>query len=174
MAWYHQATSHYLSQCWHSSVSPSDVNRAQSVNSSPFSATVNWVNIGSDNGLSPTQCQAIILTNAELLSFGPLQAKYNEVYIKIQNFSFMKMHLKIPVVKWRAFCPGGRWVNCFCFRFLCLFSWNELLPAKLKVFCKFFTIRNMILKSLLILTTHDAEYITFSLAFLLTWSNWRF
>ena len=32
MAWCHQTSSHYLSQCWHSSVSPDNVNRTQSVN----------------------------------------------------------------------------------------------------------------------------------------------
>ena len=34
MAWCHQATSHYLSQCWPRSVSPNDVARPQWVNSS--------------------------------------------------------------------------------------------------------------------------------------------
>ena len=29
MAWYHQATSHYLSQCWHRSMSPNGVTRPQ-------------------------------------------------------------------------------------------------------------------------------------------------
>ena len=27
--------------------------------------------------------------------------------MKIQNFSFMKMHLKLSFAKWRPFCPGG-------------------------------------------------------------------
>ena len=35
MAWCHQATSHYLSQCWLSSLSPYGVTRPQWVNSSP-------------------------------------------------------------------------------------------------------------------------------------------
>ena len=33
MAWCHQATSHYLSQCWHSSPSPNGITRPQWVNS---------------------------------------------------------------------------------------------------------------------------------------------
>ena len=59
MAWCRQATSHYLSQCWPKSMSPCGVTRPQWVNSSIF---------GSDNGLLPVWCQAIIQTNAGLLS----------------------------------------------------------------------------------------------------------
>ena len=32
MAWCHQATSHYLSQCWHRSLSPYDITRPQWIN----------------------------------------------------------------------------------------------------------------------------------------------
>ena len=63
------------------------------------------VSIGSDNGLSPIRRQAIIWTNAVLLSIGPLGTKFSEILIKIQIFSFTKMHLKISSVKWRPFCP---------------------------------------------------------------------
>ena len=59
------------------------------------------------NGLSPIRCQTIILTNAGLLSIGPLGTNFSEILIKIQNFSFTKMHLKITSVKWRPFRPGG-------------------------------------------------------------------
>ena len=69
-------------------------------------ASVNWVSFGSDNGLSPNRHQAIILTNAGLLSIGPLGRSFNEILIKIQNFSFTKMHLKMSSAKWRPFCPG--------------------------------------------------------------------
>ena len=37
--------------------------------------------IGSDNGLSPGRRQAIIWTNAEILSIGPLQTKFSEILI---------------------------------------------------------------------------------------------
>ena len=63
--------------------------------------------IGSDNGLSPGRRQVIIWINAGLLSIGPLGTNFNENLIKMQNFSFTKMHLKISSVKWRPFCPGG-------------------------------------------------------------------
>ena len=67
----------------------------------------NRINIGSDNGLSPIRRQAIIWTNAGLLSIGPLGTNFSEVLIKIQNW----MHLKMSSAKWRPFCPVGGWVN---------------------------------------------------------------
>ena len=79
--------------------------------------------IGSDNGLSPGRRQAIILTNAGILSIGPLGTNFNEVSIGIKVFSFKKMHFKITSAKWRPFCLGlnvlisichqpGRELNC--------------------------------------------------------------
>ena len=72
---------------------------------------MNWVSIGSDNGLLPIRRQAIIWTNAGLLSIGPLGTNFSEILIKIQNFSFTKIHLKISSAKWRPFCPGGDQIN---------------------------------------------------------------
>ena len=40
--------------------------------------------IGSENGLLPSQCQAIIWTNAGLMSIEPLQTYFSEILIKIQ------------------------------------------------------------------------------------------
>ena len=51
--------------------------------------------IGSDNGLSPDQRQAIIWTNAGILSIGPLGTNSSEILITIQTFSFKKMHLNM-------------------------------------------------------------------------------
>ena len=48
MAWCHQATSHYLSQCWHRSMSPYGVTRPQWVKAGcHIYVLVNYVNIGS-------------------------------------------------------------------------------------------------------------------------------
>ena len=47
---------------------------------------------GSDNGLSPVRHQAIILTNAGILSIGPLGANFHELLFEIEIFSFKKMH----------------------------------------------------------------------------------
>ena len=62
--------------------------------------------IGSDNGLSPDRCQAIIWTNAELLLIGPLGTNFSEILIEILTFSFQKMRLKVSFAKWRPFCLG--------------------------------------------------------------------
>ena len=64
------------------------------------------ISIGSDNGLSPGRRQAIIWTNAGILSNGRLGTNFNEFSIEIHTFSFMKMHLKISSGKWRPFCLG--------------------------------------------------------------------
>ena len=48
--------------------------------------SVNWVSIGSDNGLLPAWHQAITWTNAHLLSIGPLEKNFNEIWTKIQSF----------------------------------------------------------------------------------------
>ena len=62
--------------------------------------------IGSDNGLSPGRRQAIIWTNAGILLIGPLGTNFNEIFIEIPTFSFMKMRLNVSSVKWRPFCLG--------------------------------------------------------------------
>ena len=62
--------------------------------------------IGSDNGLSPDRRQAIIWTNAALLSIGPLRTYFSENLIKIQQFSLKKLHVKMSSAKWRPSCLG--------------------------------------------------------------------
>ena len=62
--------------------------------------------IGSDNGLSPGRCQAIIQTIAGLLSIRHLGTNFNEILIEINIFLFKKMHLKLSSGKWRPFCLG--------------------------------------------------------------------
>ena len=62
--------------------------------------------IGSDNGLSPERCQAIIWTNAGILLIEALGTNFSEIWSKIHTFSITKMHLKKSSVKWHPFCPG--------------------------------------------------------------------
>ena len=45
-------------------------------------ASVNRDTIGSDNGLSPIRCQAIMSTNAGLLSIGPLWTNFIKIFIQ--------------------------------------------------------------------------------------------
>ena len=62
--------------------------------------------IGSDNGLSPGRCQAIIWTNAGILLIRTLGTNFSEILGEIHSFSFSKTHLKMSSAKWRLFCPG--------------------------------------------------------------------
>ena len=68
--------------------------------------------IGSDNGLSPDRRQAIIWTNAGLLSIEPLQTYFSENLIKIQPFSLKKMHVKMSSAKWPPSCLGLNLLTC--------------------------------------------------------------
>ena len=72
---------------------------------------MNRVSIGSDNGLSPIRRQAIIQTNAGLLSIGTLGTSFSEFLIKIQNFSFTKLRPKMSSARMAAILSRGRWVN---------------------------------------------------------------
>ena len=67
--------------------------------------------IGLDNGLSPVRCQAIISTNAGILLIGPLGTNFSETLIRIQIFSFKKMHYKMSSAKWRSFLSRSQCVN---------------------------------------------------------------
>ena len=49
----------------------------------------------SDNGLSPSRRQVLTWITAQVLSIGPLGTNLIEIRIKIRNFSFMKMRLKV-------------------------------------------------------------------------------
>ena len=46
-------------------------------------------------------------TNVNSLSINPLETNFNEIGIKIHDFSFTKMHLKMLYAKWWSFCPWG-------------------------------------------------------------------
>ena len=61
--------------------------------------------IGSDIGLLPGWYQAIIWTNAGILSIGPLTTNLSEILIGIHKLSFKKMHVKMSA-KWRQSCLG--------------------------------------------------------------------
>ena len=80
--------------------------------------------IGSDNGLSPGRCQAIIWTNAGILLIKPCGTNFNEIWIKIKQFSFKKMRLKMSSGKRRPFClslnvlMAVKWYSYCVMRFL--------------------------------------------------------
>ena len=75
-------------------------------------ASVNWVSIGSGNGLSPVPRQAITWTNGNLLSIGPLGTNFSKIRIEIQNFHSWKCIWKHSLEKKpRPFCPRGDELN---------------------------------------------------------------
>ena len=60
--------------------------------------------IGPDNGLSPSQRQAIIWTNAGILLIQTLGTHFSEIFSEIPTFSFKKPHVKMSSVKRLPFC----------------------------------------------------------------------
>ena len=68
--------------------------------------------IGSNNGLLPCRCQAIIWTNAGKSLIWPLGTHFGEILIKTHTFPFKKMHLKMPSAKCRPFCLGLNVLIC--------------------------------------------------------------
>ena len=62
--------------------------------------------IDSDNSLSPGQRQSTIWTNAGILLTVPLGTRFSEILIKINTFSFKKVHFKISSSKWQPFYLG--------------------------------------------------------------------
>ena len=62
--------------------------------------------IDSDNDLSPSWCQAIILTNAGILLIGTIATTFSEILGEIHIFLGKKMHLKMLSRKYRPFYLG--------------------------------------------------------------------
>ena len=62
--------------------------------------------IGSDNGLMPGQCQAIILTNAAILLIETLGTNLSDISVEVLSFSLKKMSLKMSSGKCHPFCFG--------------------------------------------------------------------
>ena len=84
-------------------------------------------NIGSDNGLSPGRCQAIIWTIAGILLIGPLGTIFSEILIEISTFPFTKMHLNVLSAKWWPFCLG---LNVVRFNWKCQHCvGNDVVPG---------------------------------------------
>ena len=70
---------------------------------------MNWVIIGSGNGLSPIRYQAITWTSAGLLSIGLLGTNCSEIWIGILSFS-LKNAFRNVVCKNGGHFVQGRWV----------------------------------------------------------------
>ena len=74
-------------------------------------ALMNRVNIGSDNGLSPDRSQAIIKTNAGLLSIRPLETNFIEIFIKRQKLFIHANVSENVMCEIAAILSKRRWVK---------------------------------------------------------------
>ena len=92
-------------------------------------ASVNWVNIVSDNGFTPGRRQTHIWTNAVILSTRPLPTCLNEILFESQLFSFKEMRLNILLfcelvaiffsMGWGVTVYPKKYARGFCFAVLC-------------------------------------------------------
>ena len=92
------------------------------VNAVPHSCLTHWgrvmhicisklIIIGSDNGLSPERCQAIIWIIAGILLIGTLGTNFSEILIKRHSFSFTKNAFENVVWKMAAILSRPQCVN---------------------------------------------------------------
>ena len=115
--------SHYLNQCW-LIIRSCDIHlraNSQKMQKFPFLMWIwgrvmhicirNLTIIGSDNGLSPGRPQAIIWTNTDISSIGPLWTNFSEILIAIHTFLFKKMHLTMSSANIAAILSRPQCVN---------------------------------------------------------------
>ena len=71
--------------------------------------SVNWVNIGSANGLLPVRHWAITWINAGVLLNGPYHIKFGDIWVKMQQF-LLRKHIRkchLPLCSaWSLNVPG--------------------------------------------------------------------
>ena len=82
--------------------------------------------IGSNNGLSPGRCQAIIWTNAGILLIGPSETNFRGILIEIHTFLFKKIHFKMSSGKYRPFCLGLNMFNVAGGALHCQAPWSPV------------------------------------------------
>ena len=112
MSWCCQATSHCLSQCWlWSMVSPGH-NKLTHWGQVTDICISKLTIIGSDNGLSTGQHQAIIWTNTGTLLTGPLGTNFSEILIKNSNI-YIQENASENVWKMAAILSWPRCVKNF-------------------------------------------------------------
>ena len=81
--------------------------------------SVYFVNIGSLTGFEAAWGQI------EFLSIAPFRTNFTEIWIKIQNFSFQKMHLKMSLANiwpYWPFCSGHNVLN---YAWVSYFNWHN-------------------------------------------------
>ena len=99
-----------VSVCWPNKLQTRQCLRPSTVISRNSHLVLDWPlklsHICVNNGLSPGRHQAIIWTSAGILLIGALGINLSEILIKINTFSFKKLHLKLSSGKCRPFCVG--------------------------------------------------------------------
>ena len=111
-------------------------------------ASVNQVTIGPDNGLSPNRHQAIIWTNADLLSIRTLGINFSEILIEMHIFSFKKTYLKMSSIKWRPFYLRLNMLTMIqsligCWLVLAELIYMSQIALHGSIFSMFLTVKNM-------------------------------
>ena len=80
--------------------------------------------IGSDNDLSPGQCQAIIWTNAGILLIRPLGTNFSEILFEIWNFSYKKNEFENVVCEMASILSQPQCVNLITSRLSASLAWQ--------------------------------------------------
>ena len=83
------------------------------------------ISIGSDNGLSPGQCQAISWNITGILLIVHLATNFSKIFSEIRIFSFQKIHLKMWSAKWPPFCLGLKLFSHVAFRYWIAITMGE-------------------------------------------------
>ena len=98
MAWCHQATSHYLSQCWPNLMSPYGITRPQWVNSLQYFYLVN-----SSKGMLPWGQHHLLMFEHQLIPPGQ-----NGYHSTDDNFRSIFVNKECILIKiWLEFVPKG-------------------------------------------------------------------
>ena len=73
--------------------------------------SMNQVCIGSDNGLAPVRRQAIISTNVQILSSGPLGTNFSVFFNQNTKLFICENASENIICEMAAILSTGRWVN---------------------------------------------------------------
>ena len=90
-------------------------------------ASMNWVIIVSDNGLSCVRRQAITCTSVGLLSIGTTGTSFSKIWITFYQFLWRKCIWKFLLPNWRPFCPRV----CVCVRSVLISKQLQFVPVVL-------------------------------------------
>ena len=123
---------------------------------------------GPSNGMTPNRHQAITQTNVDLSYTGPLWTNLGEILIKMKQFSFKKMHLKMLSAK----------MLTISFRLQCIstYQWPQHNPNELCLWVPEAIFSQWTITShhriSLVITTGFQWHITFFCCHTEAWTKW--